>query len=143
MRIWRLESDRALHGGGAHRRDAAFHVGGAATIDAIAADLGAERLVDHSLDADDIEVSVEHESGRVARPQASDDVGPSGNAFHQLDGETPVIEHRREDTSAITLARRVRSEGGISRIDLYQCAGERDCIAARDGHFLPFFRGLA
>jgi hypothetical protein len=55
--------------------------------------VGVEWLVDHSLDAHDIEVSVEHESGGVARPQASDDVGPSGNAFHQLDGESPVVEN--------------------------------------------------
>src|SRR5450759_5760045 len=42
---------RGFHGGGAHRRDATFHVCRAATIDAIAADMGAERLMDHSLNA--------------------------------------------------------------------------------------------
>jgi len=49
-----------FRGGGAHRGDSAFHVGGAATVNAIAANFGCEGLVDHSLDADDVKMAIEH-----------------------------------------------------------------------------------
>src|SRR5438093_10767294 len=50
----------AFHSGGAHSGHSAFHVGGAATVDSIAPNFGGERLVDHSLDADDVEMAIEH-----------------------------------------------------------------------------------
>jgi protein tyrosine phosphatase (PTP) superfamily phosphohydrolase (DUF442 family) len=99
--------------------------------------------VDHSLDAYYIEVPIEHEGWGIAWSDASHDVGTSRRAIDQLNGKAPVVEHRGEGARAITLARRVRSERGISRVDLYQSAGERDRIATRHYHGLPSFRGLA
>jgi hypothetical protein len=105
--------------------------------------IGGEWLVNHSLDADYIEVTIEHEGRGIDLSDASNDVGSARGANDQLNGKAPIVEHSGEDASAITLARRVRSEGGISRVDSYQSAGERDCVAARYDHGLPSFRGLA
>src|SRR5258706_6237351 len=96
---------RAFRCSSAHRGNAALHVSRAAAVDTIAADLGGESIVDHSLDADDIQVAIEHQGGRVTGSNASDDVWPARSTFHQLDRESPIVEHRREGTSAITLAR--------------------------------------
>src|ERR1700674_2142462 len=98
--------------------------------------------MNHSLDANYIEVSVEHQGRSIAWPHARYDVGTARRTVDQPNGEAPIVEHGREGASAITLARRLRSEGGISRVDLYQSAGERDRVATRYDHGLPF-RGLA
>src|SRR5512132_1336285 len=44
-----------LQSSGTHCCESALHVGGAATVDAIGAQIGTEWVVHHSLDADDIE----------------------------------------------------------------------------------------
>jgi len=130
-------------GCGAHRGQAALHVRRAAAVDPPAAEIGGERLVDHSLDADYIQVPVEHERRRVAWSHARNDVWTARSAIDEFNGKAPIVEQRSERASAITLARRVRSEGGISRVDLYQRAGECDRVATRYDHDLPSFRGLA
>src|SRR6266550_6546608 len=97
---------RSFHRRGAYGRDAAFHVGRAAAIDAIAPNFGAEWLVHHALDADDVEMAVQHEGRRIRWTDAGDDVWPSRDAVDQLHRKSPVVENRRQGSSAITLARR-------------------------------------
>src|SRR4051812_18680751 len=79
---------------GAHRGDAALHVSGTATVKPIAPQLRIEGVVRHALDADYIEVAVEHESRRVDRAEAGNDVGPTRPAIEQSDVEAPIVEDR-------------------------------------------------
>ena len=95
----------------------------------------------HAFDADDIKVAVEHQRRRVIRADSSDDVGAvRDTSLQQPDRKAPIIENRCQEASAFALARRVRREGGISGVDFYQGAGERDRIATRNRHGLPSFR---
>jgi hypothetical protein len=99
--------------------------------------------VDHSLDAHYIQVSIQHQRWSVGGSKTRDDVWAATRYFGHLDRESPIVENRGERAGAAALTRRAGSEGGISGIDLYQSAGERDRIASRYDHGLPSFRGLA
>jgi hypothetical protein len=61
--------------------------------------------VDHSLDADYVEVSIEHERRRIVRADARNNVGTARRRIDQLNGKAPIFENRGQGVGAITLAR--------------------------------------
>src|SRR5258705_6557212 len=91
------------HCRGADCRESTLHVGRAPAVNAVIAHVGGERLVNHTLDSNDIEVAVQHESGCVTRAEARNDVWPARRSVGQLDGEAPVVENRSECACALTL----------------------------------------
>ena len=97
----------------------------------------------HSFDADDIEVAVEHERRSVAGSNPRYDVRATRNALYQLYVKAPVVEHGGEGTSAITLARRIRSEGGISGIVFIRARASATASPRGMATSLPSFRALS
>jgi len=83
---------RAECGGRAHCGNATFHVRRSAAVNQIAAELGIEGRVDHSLDADDIEVAIEHQRRRAGGADRRDDVRSPGNRVLQMNLEAPVAK---------------------------------------------------
>jgi len=80
--------------------------------------------VNHALNADDVEVSVEHERSPVRATNARDDVGATGRRFMQLDAKSPGAENAREVPGDGALAWTAGDEIGISRIDGGELPGE-------------------
>jgi hypothetical protein len=60
---------------GAHRRHAALHVGGTARVQPSVALFSIERRVSHPIDADDVEVTAEHQPPWRRRSDAREQIG--------------------------------------------------------------------
>ena len=117
---------RGAPGAGAHRRDAALHVRRAAAVQPAVALFGVERSVNHSLDADDVEMSVEHQrASATRRPDARHEIRTADGRVLQLGDESPIVQHVAQEIRAFPLAGRTTRERRIARVDLHECARER------------------
>jgi hypothetical protein len=116
--------------GRAHRRDPRLHVARAPSIYASVPLLRIERRMDHPVDADDVEMTVEHEATSAARANSRDHVRAPRRDLDHVDGKTPAAKNVGEGSSNGRFARAAGYERRISRVDSYELARERDRIAA-------------
>ena len=107
----------------------------AAAVEAPVAYFRRPRGVDHSLDADGVEMPIEDQGaapGRASRTDARDDVGAPSRRLEQFDAKAPIAQHRREQLGTGTLARSFGAERGVTRIDRDERSRECERIAAVD-----------
>ena len=125
---------RGASGSGAHCRDAALHIGRASAVESTILLDGAPRIVRHPIGADDVEVTVEHETPATRRTDPCDDIGSSRCRIAHVDLKSPRREHLGEHARDTLLAWPTRHERWITRIDSNQLPRQRDGVAARYVH---------
>ena len=121
-------------GGGCERGEARLHVGGPATVDPSIALLGVPRRMNHPLDADGVEVSVEEDWRQCGccSPDARDDIR-TRSVIDRINAEAPAFENVRECECNVTFARRTRRHRRVARIDGDERPRQRNGVTARYG----------
>jgi hypothetical protein len=108
----------------AYRREARLHVRRSAAVDAAVALLGVERGVRHPVDADDVEMAVEHQRRPPAAADAGDDVRPAGRHLVHLHAKSRAAQHVGEQPRAGGLARRAGDQRRIAGVHAHEIARE-------------------
>src|SRR5262249_38272453 len=102
------------HRGGAHCGDPGLHVARAAAVYAAVAHVAVERRMRHVVDADDVQVAVEHQASSVAAADACNEIRTPGNGVAQLRLETPAAQDLGQRARNRGLARTTRYERRIA-----------------------------
>lgn len=121
-------------GRGTHRRHPALHVRCPATINAAVQFHCVEWCVPHPLDADDVEMPIEHQGVRAGFADTSHDVRPSRRDLVKLDAETPCGEHVAQHMRYRALAGAAGNERRVARVRPYERAREAYGVSSFHSH---------